>query len=447
MGIAPPTTLLIELVAAALGVRLHVDDGVAVLAAAAGLAHELAADALDGVSDRLAVGDLRPADVGVDLELAHQPVDDDLQVQLAHAGDDRLAGLLVGAHAEGRILLGQPAEGGLELVLIGLRLRLDRHVDHGIGEVDRLEQHRRVRVAQRVAGGRLLEADGGGDGAGGDLLDVLAVVGVHLQQPADPLLAAGRGVEDVGARVELAGVDAEVGQLADERVGHDLEGERREGGVQARLALGRLARLGIGAGHRRHVDRARQVVDDRVQQRLHALVLEGGAEQHRRDRVVERGGTDGGLQLVLLDRLLLEEGVQDVVVVVGDGLDQLVAVVLGLLLELVRHLALLPLLPQRVDVGDRLHRDQVDVADELVLGSDRDLQGDRLRAQPVDHRLDGVEEVGARAVHLVDERDPGHARTCRPAARPSPTAAGRRPPSRTGRPRRPARAASARPRP
>jgi hypothetical protein len=117
-------------------------------------------------------------------------------------------------------------EGGLELVLIGLGLRLDRHVDHGIGEVDRLEQHRRVRIAQRVAGGRLLEADGGRDRAGRDLLDVLAVVGVHLQQPADPLLAAGGGVEDVRARVELAGVDAEVGQLADEGVGHDLEGER-----------------------------------------------------------------------------------------------------------------------------------------------------------------------------------------------------------------------------
>ena len=35
--------------------------------------------------DALAVGHLGPADVGLDLELAHQAVDDDLQVQLAHA--------------------------------------------------------------------------------------------------------------------------------------------------------------------------------------------------------------------------------------------------------------------------------------------------------------------------------------------------------------------------
>ena len=69
----------------------------AVLAAAAGLADEPALDLLDGLADRLAVGDLRAADVRVDVELAHQAVDDDLEVQLAHAGDERLPGLLVGA--------------------------------------------------------------------------------------------------------------------------------------------------------------------------------------------------------------------------------------------------------------------------------------------------------------------------------------------------------------
>ena len=68
----------------------------AVLAAAAGLAHELAF-LLDGVADGFAIGDLRLADVGLDLELALHAVDDDLEVQLAHARDDRLAGFLVGA--------------------------------------------------------------------------------------------------------------------------------------------------------------------------------------------------------------------------------------------------------------------------------------------------------------------------------------------------------------
>ena len=98
--------LVDELVALALR-GLHVDYGVAVLAAAARLAHELALDALHGFADRLAIRDLRPADVRVDAELALQAVDDDLQVQLAHPADERLPRLLVRTDAEGRVLLGQ----------------------------------------------------------------------------------------------------------------------------------------------------------------------------------------------------------------------------------------------------------------------------------------------------------------------------------------------------
>ena len=104
-------------------------------------------------------------------------------------------------------------------------------------------------AAERVAGGGLLEADAGEDVAGVALLDLLARVGVHHQQPADPLgLAVGR-VEHAAARLELARVDAEVGELADERIGHDLEGERRErpvvvGGTRRRRRALLLALLG-----------------------------------------------------------------------------------------------------------------------------------------------------------------------------------------------------------
>src|SRR5205823_11360973 len=77
---------LVDEVVAVAGIhRLEVDHGVAVLAAAAGLADETALDLLDRLADGLAVGDLGPADVGVDAELAREPVDDDLEMQLAHA--------------------------------------------------------------------------------------------------------------------------------------------------------------------------------------------------------------------------------------------------------------------------------------------------------------------------------------------------------------------------
>ncbi len=59
----------------------------------------------------------------------------------------------------------------------------------GSGNVERLEDDRVVVVAERVAGDGVLEADDGDDVAGVDDVDLLAVVGVHLQDAADPLLA------------------------------------------------------------------------------------------------------------------------------------------------------------------------------------------------------------------------------------------------------------------
>ena len=50
----------------------------------------------------------------------------------------------------------------------------------------------------------------------------------------------------------------------------------------------------------------------------------------------------------------------------------------------------------------RFHRDQVDDAEEVALGADRQLDRQRLGAEAVLHRLDRVVEVGAGAVHLVD---------------------------------------------
>ena len=149
--------LVDELVARALLVGLELDDRVTVLAAAAGLAHE-APVALGGLADRLAVGHLRLADVGGDLELAHHAVDEHVEVQLAHAGDERLAGLLVVVDAERRILLGEPLEGDAELVLVGLRLGLDGDLDDRLGEGHRLEDDRVLRIGQRVARVGLLQA-------------------------------------------------------------------------------------------------------------------------------------------------------------------------------------------------------------------------------------------------------------------------------------------------
>src|SRR5580698_1729309 len=71
--------------------------------------------------------------------------------------------------------------------------------------------------------------------AGANLLDLLAVVRVHLEQAADALALTLGGVVDVGAAAQHAAVDAEERELADEGIGGDLERQRRE-----RLAVARV---------------------------------------------------------------------------------------------------------------------------------------------------------------------------------------------------------------
>ena len=247
--------LVQELVAAAGARGLEVEHDVAVLAAAAGLAGELQVDLVDELRDRLAIRDLRLADVGVDVELAAEAVDDDVEVQLAHAGDHGLAGLVVEAHDERRVLVGELREPGAQLVLVGLGLGLDGDRDHGRREADLLEHDGLVRVTDRVAGGGVLQTDDRHDVARVGRGEVLAVVRVHLQHAADALLAVLRRVEHVRAALEHARVQAQVRETPDVGVGHDLEREGGERLVVAGLALDPIVLLERQVPlDRRHVD-------------------------------------------------------------------------------------------------------------------------------------------------------------------------------------------------
>ena len=105
------------------------------------------------------------------------------------------------------------------------------------------------------------------------------------------VLSLGR-VEHRRAGVDVARVDAEERELADERVGHDLEDESREGRVVVGLALELGAHV-VVALDRRDVERRREVVDDRVEQLLHALVLEGRAADDRLNVAGDRGRAAG----------------------------------------------------------------------------------------------------------------------------------------------------------
>src|SRR3990167_3983095 len=64
-----------------------------------------------------------------------------------------------------------------------------------------------------VFGSIATQMTGAGEVLRADLLALLAVVGVHLEDAADPLSLAGRRVQHPAAGLERARVDTEVGQL------------------------------------------------------------------------------------------------------------------------------------------------------------------------------------------------------------------------------------------
>ena len=200
---------------------------------------------------------------------------------------------------EGGILLRQTNQRQAHLVLTGLGLGLDGHTDDRLGELHALEDDGVALGAERVAGSGLLEAHGGGDVAGVDLVHLLAVVGVHAQNAADALALALGGVVDVTARLQAARIDAEEGQLAHEGVGHDLKGQGAEGLLVVGLALDYFVGSLFGSLHRGNVQRGGQKVHNRIQQRLHALVAVAGAAQDGRKRAGDGGLANAGHHFVI----------------------------------------------------------------------------------------------------------------------------------------------------
>ena len=233
---------------------------------------------------------------------------------------------------------------------------------------------------------------------------------MHQVHAADALFLVARGVGQRHAALDLARVDAAEGDRADVLEAHDLEGQQRQRIFVDRLAQQRLAVLRVDALERFTIGGRGQEVDDGVEQRLHALVLEGRAAHHRIE-----GGLDGGLadqpaQRLLVGLLALEVGLHGLVFHVDGGLDHGGAILGGALLEVVGDLLDVHLGVFAVAVPDvGLHGDEVDDAREIVLGADRQLDRNRLGAELLFDVVDAHVEVGAGLIHLVGEDDARHA--------------------------------------
>ena len=137
------------------------------------------------------------------LNLTLQAVDDDVEVKLAHAGDDRLPGFFVGPRLERGVFLLKTRQTFTEFLAVGLGLRLDGHRDNRLRKDHALKQNRVLRIAKRVARVDVAQSNGSHDVAREDFFDLFRELAcMRSTRPTRSFLAR-RGVEQRGAALEL----------------------------------------------------------------------------------------------------------------------------------------------------------------------------------------------------------------------------------------------------
>ncbi len=363
---------------------------------------------VDRFGDGFAIGDLWGADGDLDLVGPLEDVDFDVEVKLTHALEDHFVGFLVGFDAERRIFLDHLADGVGELFSIGLVLGSDGDGNDGIGENHRLESGRVFLVAKGVTGLDVFQTDDGDDVTCLRGVDFFAVVGVHFDHAADALGLAGEGVKDVVAFLDRAGVNTGECQGA-EFVVHDLERQTAEwGGWVDDGELAGFVSFFVHFGKRLHVGRAWQVVDNGIEDELQAFVFEGRAAIGWEECEIDRSFTDALLDVFERRLDTIEVGFHESVVLFDGGLDQLGAIFFCLFneigwdfldFEIFRLAGIVP------DVG--LHGEQVDDADEVTFGTDRENHHQRVSAEDFFHLSDDAVEIRADPVEFVDVNDAG----------------------------------------
>src|SRR5581483_3780304 len=310
---------------------------------------------------------------------------------------------------ESRIFFGQPLEAFAELLAVGLGLGLDGHADDRLGERGRFERDVEILVTERVACSDVAQTDESGDVAREDVIDVFAFAALNDHEAADALAAAGAGIVNGVAFFQLARIDTEKDELAGINVGPKFERQRAELAAIVGLDGGDVDGSRLGALSGRDIQRAGQIIDDGIDEGLDAFFLEGVAAEARNQLDFAGQTADGGLQDFRGNRLVFDDQLGDFVVFIGDGMNKFLKSIGGLFLQVSGDFGDLEIQAFLLDFArtpdDGLLIDDIDQAREVFLGADGQENGISIRAEFLAHVGEGVVEIRAGAVHLVDEGD------------------------------------------
>ena len=348
--------------------------------------------------------------VNFHLEFALETVDDDVQVQFTHTGDDGLATLLVGLDGERGIFLCELRKTGRKLVEVLLGLGLYCDTNHGIGELHRFEYDGGAFVGEGITRADVLETNTCTDITGTDYLNGVLLVGVHLEDTRHAFLLTRTYVVNVRTGFDLTGVYAEESETTNVGVSGDLERESRSLFVFRHFTSFDFTGIGVSTFDRGRVEGRGQEHHDIVEQCLHTLILKRRTARHGNDIQCERTLTDSGNDFFFRERVgIFEELFHQRLVLLGGKFDHLLAPFVALVNELSGDIFHIVFSPHRLVVPeDCLHLDEIDDSLEVFFCTDGNRDHTGCSTEDVLHLANHFEEVGAGTVHLVYVTDTGN---------------------------------------
>ena len=227
------------------------------------------------------------------------------------------------------------------------------------------------------------------------------MVGMHLQDAADTLGLILDRVEHAGACVDRTGIDTEEAELADIGVGRDFERQRRKRLLIGRRSLLLLAGLGVDALDVRNIRRSGHIVDDRVEQHLHALVAVGSTAQHGNHLVIDGRLADYRLEFFDGKLLAFEIFFHQALIQLRHGIEQSRMIFLSLVLHFLGNLLDADVFAQIVVIDLGLHRQQIDNTLEIVFFADRQLDRNGVALKTFLDHVEDIIKVCAHNIHLV----------------------------------------------
>ena len=197
-----------------------------------------------------------------------------------------------------------------------------------------------------------------------------SLVGMHLQDTSHTLFFVLRRIQHIGTGVDRAGIYTEERQLADKRIGHDLECQCRE-----RLFIGRMSlhfvAVAVHTLDRRDICRCRHELQNSVQKLLNTSVSVCGTTAYRYCRTLARTAAQRRFQLINGRLLALQIHHGKVVIQLTDFLHQFIMVECGVVRHILRDICNRDVFSLIIIINIGFHLKKIDDPLKLVFLTDR----------------------------------------------------------------------------